>query len=59
MLGLLVLAALALQLVLHLVEQGHHLVLLLDLGLALPLFLLKALLQVLMVCAEYKNTSRQ
>lgn len=52
LLGLLVLAALALQLLLHLVEQGHHVVLLLVLGLALPLFLLKALLQVLMVCTQ-------
>lgn len=52
LLGLLVFAALALQLVLHLVEHGHHVVLLLVLGLALPVFLLKALLQVLMICTE-------
>lgn len=52
LLGLLVLAALALQLVLHLVEHGHHVVLLLVLGLALPVFLLKALLQVLMICTQ-------
>lgn len=58
LLGLLVLAALPLQLVLHLVEQRHHVVLLLVLGLALTLLLLKALLQVLLVWSETINSSK-
>lgn len=61
LLGLLVLAALALQLVLHLVEQRHHVVLLLVLGLALPLLFLKALLQVLLVWnrSSHKETPKR
>lgn len=46
--------ALSLQLVLQFVQHGHHVLFLLVLGLALPLFLLQTLLQVVMLWKEGK-----
>lgn len=52
LLDVLVLAALLLQLLLHLVQRLHHVLLLLRLGVTFALLLLKLLLQLVVLCSD-------